>query len=215
VTAWGSWSDSNQPPECYGMRACPTSSPCRTPGTPAPHNGAPRSIWVSAATAFDGHRHFSSVCLWPQNSVSRKLENGLAETEQNKILERCRPQCTMNDWNNGYERLLWRQPLPRTTFRGIAVRPAHLVEHALELEEICGIRSHRTAWGSISKSFSQLLSNASATSFSCRHTQRARPFPLCWLLPKNQTGLPTLPRSEPSRCCESPRCIGARRRSNA
>jgi hypothetical protein len=28
-------SDSNQPPECYGMRSCPTSSPCRTPGTPA------------------------------------------------------------------------------------------------------------------------------------------------------------------------------------
>src|SRR5258705_261939 len=34
-TAWWSWSDSNQPPECYGMRGCPTSSPCRTPGTRA------------------------------------------------------------------------------------------------------------------------------------------------------------------------------------
>src|SRR6266576_506796 len=31
ATAWWSWSDSNQPPECYGMRACPTSSPGRTP----------------------------------------------------------------------------------------------------------------------------------------------------------------------------------------
>src|SRR3954462_8026831 len=26
-----SWSDSNQPPECYGMQGYPTSSPCRTP----------------------------------------------------------------------------------------------------------------------------------------------------------------------------------------
>src|SRR5712671_3544149 len=33
ATAWWSWSDSNQPPECYGTRGCPTSSPCRTPGT--------------------------------------------------------------------------------------------------------------------------------------------------------------------------------------
>src|SRR2546423_7649267 len=33
ATAWWSWSDSNQPPECYGMRGCPTSSPCRPPGT--------------------------------------------------------------------------------------------------------------------------------------------------------------------------------------
>ena len=30
--AWWSWSDSNQPPECYGIWACPTSSPGRTPG---------------------------------------------------------------------------------------------------------------------------------------------------------------------------------------
>src|SRR5882724_4078657 len=33
ATAWWSWSDSNQPPECYGMWGCPTSSPCRTPST--------------------------------------------------------------------------------------------------------------------------------------------------------------------------------------
>src|ERR1700704_5174115 len=32
ATAWWSWSDSNQPPECYGIWACPTSSPGRTPG---------------------------------------------------------------------------------------------------------------------------------------------------------------------------------------
>src|SRR5712675_542327 len=34
----GSWSDSNQPPECYGMRRCPTSFP----------QWRHHSIWVSA-----------------------------------------------------------------------------------------------------------------------------------------------------------------------
>src|SRR5712671_4642351 len=31
ATAWWSWSDSNQQPECYGKSCCPTNSPGRTP----------------------------------------------------------------------------------------------------------------------------------------------------------------------------------------
>src|SRR6266436_2272326 len=31
ATAWWSWSDSNQPPKCYGISWCPTNSPGRKP----------------------------------------------------------------------------------------------------------------------------------------------------------------------------------------
>ncbi len=47
-------SDSNQPPECYGMRACPASSPGRTPCTQArtvPLFGQTGATWSTRRAA--------------------------------------------------------------------------------------------------------------------------------------------------------------------
>src|SRR5882757_5054 len=68
ATGWWSWSDSNQPPECYGIWACPTSPPRRTPAlalkksaidglfhkrgiskNPALRNGPVGSTWTNHA----------------------------------------------------------------------------------------------------------------------------------------------------------------------
>src|SRR5712675_2614523 len=53
----GSWSDSNQPPECYGMRWCPTSFP----------QWRHHSIWVSA------EGRLIDTAIFPRLSLTAKF----------------------------------------------------------------------------------------------------------------------------------------------
>ena len=74
ATGWWSWSDSNQPPECYGMWGCPTSSPCRTPGIDS--NLTLVRSWEAASTGEKGRSNRKRPVVVPSGEKKAAVVRG-------------------------------------------------------------------------------------------------------------------------------------------